>query len=399
VLDQLVGHHDTLRLRLVEGGDGPGLRHDPHHRRPLVEQVDLTTLDDVAVEEAVQQHTDRMQTRFTMTDGELFGAVLFELGPDRDQRLLLAGHYLIADVIGWQILVGDLDVLYRRRAHDEPYQLPAKTTSQHEWLSRMAEFAAGPEAAGERGYWLDEARSHAVALPQDHPEGDNRVAANRALFLTLTTDRTEALLRRATRAAKLPLDAVLLWALVGALGEWAGSETLPVDLYVPGRESPWEDVDLSRTVGWLTYRYPVWLRCDSTLSPVEAVREVSRQLKAVPRGGLGHGALRYFGSDPATAAALAEQPVPELMFNFFGTPAGGFQLLQPLAGDSGHYHDTESLRPRLLMVNGAVAHGRLRLEWEYSAGRHEEATIQQLIDRCTARLIELTENCPETDHD
>ncbi|MFF7633262.1 amino acid adenylation domain-containing protein [Kitasatospora sp. NPDC008050] len=398
VLDQLVGHHDTLRLRLTEQDGELGLAHDPHRRRPLVERVDLAELDDEAVEQEIQRHTDRMQTRFTMTEGELFGAVLFDLGPGRDQRLLLAGHYLIADVIGWQILAGDLDVLYRRRAHDEPYQLPAKTTSQHEWLGRLTEYATG-QAAGERGYWLDPARSRAVPLPQDHPEGDNRVAANRPLFLTLTTDQTEALLRRANKAAKLPLDAILLWALVGALGEWAGTETLPVDLYVPGRESPWEDVDLSRTVGWLTYRYPVWLDRARALPPAEAVRAVSRQLKAVPQGGLGYGALRYFGTDRATAEALAAQPVPELMFNFFGTPAGGFQLFQPLAGDSGHYHDTESRRMRLLMVNGAVAHGRLRLEWEYSAGRHEESTIQRLIDRCTALLIELTANCPESDRD
>ncbi|WP_327064990.1 non-ribosomal peptide synthetase [Kitasatospora sp. NBC_01302] len=398
VLDQLVGHHDTLRLRLTEQDGRLGLTHDPHRRRPLVEQVDLAGLDDEAVEQEIQRHTDRMQTRFTMTGGELFGALLFDLGPGRDQRLLLAGHYLIADVIGWQILAGDLDVLYRRRAHDEPYQLPAKTTSQHEWLGRLTEYATG-QAAAERDYWLAPARSRAVPLPQDHPEGDNRVAANRALFLTLSTDQTEALLRRANKAAKLPLDAILLWALVSALGEWAGTETLPVDLYVPGRESPWEDVDLSRTVGWLTYRYPVWLDRARALPPAEAVREVSRQLKAVPQGGLGHGALRYFGTDRATAEALAAQPVPELMFNFFGTPAGGFQLFQPLAGDSGHYHDTESRRMRLLMVNGAVAHGRLRLEWEYSAGRHEESTIQHLIDRCTALLVELTANCPESDRD
>ena len=399
VLDQLVGHHDTLRLRLVDRDGVRGLHHDPHRRRPLVESVDLAELDDDAAREEIQRHTDRMQTRFTMAEGELFGAVLFDLGPQREQQLLLAGHYLIADVIGWQILVGDLDVLYRRRAHAEPYRLPAKTTSQHEWLGRLAEFAQGPEAAAERGYWLDPARSHAAALPQDRPEGDNRVAANRALFLTLTTDRTEALLRRANKGAKLPLDAILLWAIVRALGDWAGTETLPVDLYVPGRESPWEDVDLSRTVGWLTYRYPVWLTGDRALPPADAVREVSRQLKEVPRGGLGHGALRYFGSDPAAAAALAAQPVPEVMFNFFGTPAGGFQLLQPLAGDSGHYHDTESRRMRLLMINGAVAHGRLRLEWEYSAGRHDEPTIQHLIDRCTTHLVELTESCPESDRD
>jgi non-ribosomal peptide synthase protein (TIGR01720 family) len=186
------------------------------------------------------------------------------------------------------------------------------------------------------------------------------------------------------------MDALLMTAIGTSLTEWTGDPVLPIDVYVPGRDSPFEDVDLSRTVGWLTYRYPVWLTISPDLSPLQRARSVAEQLRRVPVGGLGSGALRYFRGDPALSALFAAQPVPQVAFNFFGIPVGGgFQVLRPLGGMSGHYHDVESERMRPLMINGTIVHGQLRLEWEYSGGLHDDATIQSRIDRANEALVEI----------
>jgi non-ribosomal peptide synthase protein (TIGR01720 family) len=167
-----------------------------------------------------------------------------------------------------------------------------------------------------------------------------------------------------------------------------------VDIYVPGRDSPFEDIDLSRTMGWLTYRYPVCLRLADPGQPLDYVIQIDRQLRAVPGGGLGYGALRYYRGDPDLAAELAGQAIPQVLFNFFGVAPGGFQTFEPQLGTSGHYHDTESERMRLLMINGTVTRSQLRMEWEYSSGRHDAATIEDFIGSARQFLLDLTDDCP-----
>lgn len=393
VLVDLVAHHDALRTRLIPGTPAR-LSIDPCRPGPLLEHVDLSTLSDEDVVVALAEWTARVETGFVAAEGGLFRAVLFDLGPARPQRILLAGHYLVADVVSWHILIGDLDVVYRKRSRGEPYRLPAKSTAVPQWLHRVAEYAASDDVAAEVPLWTDEARDLAVPIAVDHPDGDNRFAANDAAFLVLSVDETAELLERVTKGAKLPLDAVLLAGIADAMTEPGGPGLLPVDIYVPGRDSPFEDVDLSRTVGWLTYRYPMWLRYDRAIDPRARVTAIAAQLRAVPRGGIGYGALRYYREDDGIAATLRGQPVPDVVFNFFGHAPGGFQVFQPLAGTSGHYHDVESERARLVMINGAVFRGQLRLEWEYSAGRHDAESITGFIDRAKRFLLDLTDACP-----
>ncbi|NUT04108.1 MAG: amino acid adenylation domain-containing protein [Hamadaea sp.] len=396
VLDELVRQHDALRVRLLpgEGGRRGRLHVDAYRPRSILEQVDLSGLDEAELARALEEWTDTVETGFRAEQGDLFRAVLLDVGADRPQHLLLAAHYLVADVVSWHILVADLDVLYRRRSRREPYQLPAKTTSLLEWVGRLVEQSGSPEVLSEVPLWTDSARREAVAIPVDRPDGDNRVAANDAAFLILTVEETRDLQQRAVQAARLPLDAVLLAGIGHALTEATGAQALPVDIYVPGRDSPFADMDLSRTVGWLTYRYPMWLDVQRGPSLPDRVRAIARQLAAVPRGGLGYGALRYYHDDAAVSAELAAQPVPDVLFNFFGAAPGGFQVLRPLAGTSGHYHDTESERMRLLMINGAIFRGQLRLEWEYSTGRHDAATVEAFIAGCRRFLLDLIDVCP-----
>jgi len=395
VLDGLVRQHDVLRIRYVPGtGGGRGhLVNDPARPRDILTEADLSGLPAAEQDAAMDRWTHEVETSFDVTTGDLFRVVLFDLGPDRPQQFLLAGHYQVADVTSWHILITDLDVTYRRASRGEPHTPPAKTTSQAEWLERLAGWARGPEVAEEIGYWSDPARRTAVSIPVDRPDGDNTIAAHAAAYLHLDVAELRDLTER-TRAAGLPMDSVLLAGVAHAVTAGTGAGQLPVDIYVPGRDSPFEDVDLSRTMGWLTYRYPVCLRLGDRGQPRAWTELIDRQLRTVPRGGLGWGALRYYRGDAALSAGLAGQAIPQVLFNFFGTAPGGFQTFRPLTSTSGHYQDTESERMRLLMINGTAFRGQLRMEWEYSSGRHDAATVEGFIRSCRQFLLDLTDDCP-----
>jgi amino acid adenylation domain-containing protein/non-ribosomal peptide synthase protein (TIGR01720 family) len=393
VLAALVRQHDVLRIRYVPGPERGHLVGDPVRPRTILETADLSGLPAAEQDAEIQHWTERLETGFDVTAGDLFRAVLLDLGAERPQQLILAGHYQVADVTSWHILTADLDVMYRRASRGELHEPPAKTTSQAEWLGRLTEFARGDQAAGEIGYWTDPARRTRTSIPVDRPDGDNTIAAHAAAYLRLGVAELRDLQAR-TKAAGLGMDAVLLAGVAHAVTRDTRAGRLPVDIYVPGRDTPFDDIDLSRTMGWLTYRYPVCLRLADPEDPLGYAAAIDRQLRAVPGGGLGYGALRYYRGDPELAAELAGQAVPQVLFNFFGTAPGGFQTFRPLVGTSGHYHDTESERMRLLMINGTVFRGQLRMEWEYSSGRHDAATIERFIGSCTRFLLDLTEACP-----
>jgi amino acid adenylation domain-containing protein/non-ribosomal peptide synthase protein (TIGR01720 family) len=396
VLGELARQHDVLRIRYVPGQDG-GRGHlvsDPAWPRDILECADLSALPAADQDAEIDRWTRALETGFDVTAGHLFRAVLLELGPGRPQQILLAGHYQVADVTSWHILITDLDVTYRRASRGEQHTAPAKTTSQAEWLDRLAGYARGPQVDAETGYWTDPARRASTSIPVDRPDGDNTIAAHAAAYLHLDVAELRDL-RARTQAAGLPMDSVLLAGVAHAVSRDAADPgLLPVDIYVPGRDSPFDDIDLSRTMGWLTYRYPVCLRLGDRHRPLAYAARIDQQLRAVPGGGLGYGALRYYRGDAGLAAELAGQAIPQVLFNFFGVAPSGFQTFRPLTGTSGHYHDTQSERMRLLMINGTMFRGQLQMEWEYSSGRHDAATIEGFIGACKQFLLDLTDDCP-----
>jgi hypothetical protein len=102
-----------------------------------------------------------------------------------------------------------------------------------------------------------------------------------------------------------------------------------IDLESHGREQIFADVDLSRTVGWFTSRFPV--RLDPGPLDFEealqggpalgrALKGVKEQLRTLPQGGLGYGLLRYL--NPETAQALSGLATPQIGFNYLGRSGG-----------------------------------------------------------------------------
>ncbi|NOJ99833.1 hypothetical protein HMI51_44075, partial [Corallococcus coralloides] len=117
----------------------------------------------------------------------------------------------------------------------------------------------------------------------------------------------------------------------------SGQERMLVDIEGHGREDLDPAVDLSRTVGWFTSLYPVALDARGPLR--DAVRRVKEALRAVPRRGVGYGALRHFGT-PAQREALQALPRAQVVFNYLGQfddrpqdgTAGGWTLAPEPSG-------------------------------------------------------------------
>src|SRR5581483_11717051 len=141
-------------------------------------------------------------------------------------------------------------------------------------------------------WWEHLASNPPATLPAD-ADGPGTTATARSVTAALPADRTRALLQQVPGAYRTQINDVLLTALARVLADWTGHDQVLIDLEGHGREQDlFPGTDLSRTIGWFTTIYPVAL----TVPPGgwgQALKSVKEQLRAIPRHGLGYGALRY----------------------------------------------------------------------------------------------------------
>jgi non-ribosomal peptide synthase protein (TIGR01720 family) len=184
----------------------------------------------------------------------------------------------------------------------------------------------------------------------------------------------------------------LLSALARSFAAWAGGGVLAVDLEGHGREDLFPDVDLSRTVGWLTSIYPVHLEVAAGDGPREALAAVQEHLRKVPHRGINYGVLRYLS--PAGEAALAGLPAACLSFNYLGQMDAGrddetSSLLRRAFEPVGPVRAPRGRRPYVLEVVAGVGGGRLWVSWTYDEGGLRRSTVEALAESFQERLREL----------
>ncbi|SFY34296.1 condensation domain-containing protein, partial [Azotobacter vinelandii] len=388
-LQRVVEHHDALRLRFIqqEGRWSAGFRD-----REEAELLWQSQVSDIGELEAV---CNEAQASLDLEHGPLLRAVLASL-PDGRQRLLLVIHHLVVDGISWRVLLEDLQTAYRQAVQSQPLHLPAKSSSFKAWSERLEQYAAEATLAEELGYWQRQLQEATDELPCDHPQGGHQ--RKQAAFATTHLDRdwTRRLLQEAPAAYRTQVNDLLLAALARVICRWSGQASTLVRLEGHGREDLFDDLDITRTVGWFTSLFPVKLTPRSEIA--DSIKTVKEQLRAVPNKGIGYGLLRYLGSETARQT-LQRLPRGEIVFNYLGQFDQSFEaeaaLFAPAGESSGQGRSEAAPLDALLSLDGQVYGGELRLTWTFSRERFAEATIQRLADAYARELEALVGHCAD----
>jgi amino acid adenylation domain-containing protein/non-ribosomal peptide synthase protein (TIGR01720 family) len=354
-LNALLEHHDALRMRFEPVDCGW------HQHNAAVVPVDVLAERD-----------------FDLARGPLLRAAIL----DR-QRVLLVAHHLVVDGVSWRILSEDLQTAYRQAVRGERVHLGPKTASFQEWANRLTVHTKAGGFDDELGYWTS-LEEPGELIPVDGP-GPNTTASTRAVTVRLDPDGTEALLRDVPGVYQTQINDILLSALGRVLGRWTGHDLVHLDLEGHGREELFAGVDVSRTVGWFTTMFPLQLRIPMAGDGWGAVlKSVKEQLRAVPRRGIGYGALRHLGDVDMPAHR------PSVSFNYLGRFDGGQSGLDLDA-------DPAAPRPHAIEVVGKVECGSLEFNWFYSEGLHREATVRELAQNLLSALREIITHCARPD--
>ncbi|WP_329082496.1 non-ribosomal peptide synthetase [Streptosporangium sp. NBC_01469] len=389
-LGLLLNHHDALRLRFKQGPGGWTQTHAANEVSFHLACHDFSMLPEADVWNRVRTAANEVQQGMDLMSGPLLRAALFNLGTGRGQRLLLAVHHLAIDGVSWRILLQDLADAYRSLAASERVILPLKTTSYQAWSARLQHYATTAAASGELAYWT-RPRS-ATLIPRDRA-GENTIASFDSVAVTLDSDETASLLRDVPRVFDARINDLLLTAVAHAIRTWTGEPAALVALEGHGREDLFDDVDLSRTVGWFTSIFPIELRLAAQSGLVECLASVQEQLAEVPHHGVGYGILRYWGTD-RTQDSLRAAAWPEISFNYLGqfdSEASGFGRLADEAEPRGGSVGPDGERAHLIDITASVHEGLMSLSISYSRNVHKTQTAAKLAQDMAAALRTLVE--------
>ncbi|MCA1218503.1 non-ribosomal peptide synthetase, partial [Streptomyces sp. 8L] len=391
-LDAVVAHHDALRLRYTRKGT-EWIQEYGDRPTHVLSVRDIGGAEDT--ERALDDAALEAQLALDLSTGTLIKGVCILLGGDEAPHLFLAVHHIVMDGVSWRVLLDDLAAAYDSAARGRPVDLGAKTSSYQEWARRLTAYVREGGLDHEIGHWRSVDPGHAPALPLDRPAGRNVTDAEQTVEVRLGDEETEALLHRVPSVYRTQINDVLVAALGRALADWTASDRLVLGLEGHGREELFEDLDLSRTVGWYTTHFPVALTLPGGGWDV-MVKSVKEQLRAVPGRGLGYDALRFLSLPGSPGHVLRSDPLPPISFNYLGqwegttTQDGPIRDRLPALGQD---HAPDELRPYLLDVVGMVEDGSLGFTWIFSGEVFDRSTIEGVARAHLAALRALLEHC------
>ncbi|WP_104183343.1 non-ribosomal peptide synthetase [Mycobacterium avium] len=319
VLQALLDRHPMLRLRVQDDGAGGWSLEAPEvgsvRAADCLRAVD--SLSDAALIEA--------RSRLNVSDGVMLSAVW----ASETSQLALVVHHLAVDGVSWRTLIEDINIAWAQHQGGQEIALPVPGTSFGRWSSILAEYAKSPAVVAAAAAWQQVVATPAV-LPAVGP--DDTYASAGQLSASLDVQTTRLLLGEVPAAFHAGVQDILLIAFGLACTEFVGGGA-PIGIDVEGHgrhEEIASGVDLSRTVGWFTTKYPVALRMSQRLDWARVVageaalgaviKDAKEQLRALPDG-LSYGLLRYLNPE-----IEVQGPDPVIGFNYLGRLGAGADL-------------------------------------------------------------------------
>jgi non-ribosomal peptide synthase protein (TIGR01720 family) len=199
----------------------------------------------------------------------------------------------------------------------------------------------------------------------------------------LSAAETSRLLHEIAPAQQAQLADLLLAAWARTVSRWTASPHVSLHLEGHGREELFDDVDLSRTVGWFTAMFPFGIDLDGADTIEQAIHAVKDELRALPKHGIGYGLLAHLSSDGELRRQLAQRPQPAISFNYLGRFATSDEPAQArfaLADEAcGAARGALGERSHLLELSLAIVADELQVTLLYSENLHRQATVERLL--------------------
>jgi non-ribosomal peptide synthase protein (TIGR01720 family) len=178
------------------------------------------------------------------------------------------------------------------------------------------------------------------------------------------------------------------------MNRWHGENKTLIALESHGRAGLFENLDITRTVGWFTSIYPVILELPNSDSIGDQIQFIKASLRKVPNNGIGYGLLKYL-----TAAKVSTEMsfnlFPQIVFNYLGRME---KSVSSQWFEIERVYDNNTVSPEMerlydLEIEGIVVGGKLELSIEYNRKKYLKTTIEKLLATYQRALQEIIAYC------
>jgi non-ribosomal peptide synthase protein (TIGR01720 family) len=251
---------------------------------------------------------------------------------------------------------------------------------------------------GSWNYWLALAKKVSNPVTLEAPLEISALPGDifRTVDFEFDSRETEVLVQSAQSAYGADVSDILLAGLALTLQAQTDTGGLLIDLEGHGREAIVDGVDLSRTVGWFTSLYPIYLEFAERRDLANIILSTKEHLRNIPHRGLSFGILRYLTDDQGLYGQLEPILRAEIVYNYLGRinqePSPFFDVVTtPKA--TGQARSDRNLTAYKLQISALILDGSLRMHWSYDTSRLSTVTVEKLVYEYENTLHLLLDHC------
>jgi non-ribosomal peptide synthase protein (TIGR01720 family) len=257
----------------------------------------------------IASRTEESQASLNAETGPLWSVDVFNVSEDNSQLLFLVAHHLVIDIVSWHVVLGDLEGMLSG-GQQVPQSLPFQSWSGQQEDQALKDFSStvypfkGCPTADLKYWGLSQSSNSNEHVTSDCFE----LEPTHSLLLLGANDalNTEA------------LD-IFIASLLESFGRAFTDRTIPpIFNEGHGRETLSANQDLSRTIGWFTALFPIYVAVDpgeetDILSTIRWVRDFRSRVPQSGRPYFAYSMLRGATDNPFRA----HFPM-EIAFNYLG---------------------------------------------------------------------------------
>ncbi|WP_341274856.1 amino acid adenylation domain-containing protein [Clostridium beijerinckii] len=395
VFKKIIDHHDALRICFKEeNSEIIAINRDSKIKGYEFNVYDLMNLN-INVENEIKNLCNKVQESMSIERGPLVKVALFKT--NRGDHLLIAIHHLVVDGVSWRIILEDINNLYSSLEKGQEVSLPPKTTSYKMWADEIKNNVNSRVVTSSIEYWKSVENTHVDELPKDKKVTGvyiGKMAKVKTDFLL--EEESQDLLNNVNKAYNTEINDILISALVRSISMLSNSDKVLISLEGHGREEIFNKVDITRTVGWFTAKYPVIFSAGADNSYSKLIKNTKDTLKRIPNKGVTYGILKYIRENEDS---LEFKLKPEISFNYLGRFREDMNTdtFEKSNIDCGELISLDNLNLYNLDFTVINVKNRFEISLIYNSDVFNEETIDKIIKDYKNSLVEIIHHCKNKD--
>lgn len=341
--------------------------------------------------DAIMEQSKILQSSLVLENGPLVKVGVFYT--DEGTYILIIIHHLVVDGVSWRIILEDLEIAYNQSINNEEIVLPKKTSSYLEWAKELNNYANSEEILNEVNYWQSIVNVEVTPLPVENEIKENKNKDSKTISISLSKEDTEKLTSSCNKAYNTNINDLLISALGMAVANWNNNENILINLEGHGREELFNNIDVTRTVGWFTAEYPVLINISNKDKIDYIIKNTKETLRRIPKKGIDYGIIRYLSKDGQNKFKNATKP--QISFNYLGDFGESFEERTFSNANMVYESDfnSETERDYLLDINGMIINGILTINLEFNEKQFSIKSMENFLKLYNNSLIEIINHC------